>query len=382
VLHTMASLKRSSGGTSRSVPRLCESLGSLGLETTLLSQSARWPVDCDIVPDPAIVRTEMVGAVNSPWLRLSYAPWFERRLAQLCAGADILHDHGLWLPSNHAAARVARRGAVPLIVSPRGMLDAWSLEYRSWKKRVAWQLYQRNDLAAARAFCATSLQEAASLRGLGFRQPVAVIANGVDLPPIDSLFRPHRPIRTALFMSRIHPKKGLLDLVRAWSSVRPSGWRLVIAGPDENGHRGTVESAVRAAGLAAQVQFSGPVEGEEKRRLMIEADMFVLPTLSENFGMVVAEALAFCLPVLTTRGAPWEDLVTHNCGWWVETGSGPVEAALRKAVELPDSERSAMGLRGRALVERKYAWSAIAASTREFYAWLLDAGPRPACIVD
>lgn len=382
VVHTLASLKRSSGGTSRSVPVLCESLGALGLDVTLLSQDARWPADSDIIPDPASVRTELVRSVNIPRMRASYSPGFSRRLAQLCADADILHDHGLWLPTNHAAARVALCRGVPLVVSPRGMLDAWSLKYRSWKKRLAWRAYQRADVEVARAFCATSPQEAAGLHSLGLSQPIAVIPNGVDLPPLSKVSGLGQRVRSAVFLSRLHPKKGLLDLVRAWAAARPAGWNLVIAGPDEGGHRREVEAAVRDAGLVQDVQFVGSVEGLEKRRLLMGADLFVLPTLSENFGMVVAEALACAVPVLTTRGAPWEDLVTHKCGWWVDTGAEPFEAALRAAVALPDQERAAMGLRGRALVEDKYAWPAIASSLKELYLWLLGRGERPDCIVN
>jgi glycosyltransferase involved in cell wall biosynthesis len=382
VVHTVASLKHGSGGMSRSVPALCEALGALGLDVALVSQAARWPEDTSAAPDPALVRTELVPAVNFPRLRMSFAPGYESRLERICAGASILHDHGLWLPVNHSVARVAARTGVPRVVSPRGMLDAWSLEYRSWKKGLAWRAYQRRDLASVRAFCVTSEQEAESLRALGFRQPVAVVPNGVTLPVGAKAGVPGARIRTALFLSRLHPKKGLPDLVRAWAAIRPAGWRLVVAGPDEGGHRRAVESDVRSLGLAENITFTGPADEDSKWRLMLEADLFVLPTLSENFGIVVAEALACAVPVIATRGAPWGELSSCGCGWWVDTGAPALEAALREALALPDAARAEMGARGRALVVRKYVWAAVARSTGEFYAWLLGTGTRPACLAE
>lgn len=380
VLHSVASLKRSSGGTSRSVPALCEVLAGLGLDVTLVCQEARWPYDSEVLPDPNRVHVSRVRSLNLPSMRVSWAPGYGRRVKQLCSNVDIAHDHGLWLPSNHAMLRAAIRRGVPLVLSPRGMLDSWSLLYRSWKKRLAWRLYQHADLTNVRAFCATSDQEADSLRALGLRQPVAVVPNGVDLPILDKLRRPSSQPRTALFLSRIHPKKGLLDLVQAWGAVRPSGWILVIAGPDEGGHRYEVENAVIRSGMSQQVRFVGVVEGDAKLRLMMDVDLFVLPTRSENFGIVVAEALACAVPVLTTRGAPWEELVECGAGWWVNSGASAIEAAIRTAISLPDAERAAMGMRGRALVERKYTWNAVGTRTRDLYAWLLGMGARPDCV--
>jgi glycosyltransferase involved in cell wall biosynthesis len=182
--------------------------------------------------------------------------------------------------------------------------------------------------------------------------------------------------RRVLFLSRVHPVKGILNLLHAWAAVMPKGWRLKIAGPDEGGHLAEVIALARALGIDQMVEFLGEVDGEAKRQAYLEADLFVLPTFSENFGVVVAEALAHGVPVITTRGAPWADLQTHACGWWVDIGVEPLVMALREAMALRDDERQAMGARGREYAQR-YDWDGIAQKTIDVYRWLLGDGSMP-----
>jgi glycosyltransferase involved in cell wall biosynthesis len=290
----------------------------------------------------------------------------------------------LWHPANHWAAWAARRWRVPLILHPHGMLEPWSLGQKRLKKQLALLLFQQRDLDTAAVLVATSGMERDNLRALGLQQPVAVIPNGVELPAAEDIGAPDagpeaKRERQALFLSRVHPKKGVLELVRAWSQVAPSGWRLVIAGPDEGGHLADVARLVKDLGVGASVALVGAVAGAQKAAAYRDADLFVLPTFSENFGLVVAEALSFGLPVITTRGAPWADLETHGCGWWIDTGVEPLAAGLRAAMALTDEERRAMGERGRVYV-RRYDWDLIAEQTLAVYRWLLGRGDRPTCV--
>ena len=294
---------------------------------------------------------------------------------------DVIHDNGLWLLFHHSVASCANKMGMPRILSVRGMLTPWALRHHGLRKRIAWLAYQRRDLDSACVVHATSENEAQEIHDLGLRLPIAVVPNGVEMPQIVPLMDEYRPQRTLLFLSRLHPKKGLLMLVKAWSIARPTGWRVVIAGPDEGGHERTVKAAARKAGVAEDFDFVGPAYGAHRERLYASADLFMLPTHSENFGMVVAEALARGIPVITTRGAPWRILEENRCGWWTEIGAEPLAEALRKATALTDEERRAMGFRGRQLIADRYAWSRVAEQMQGVYSWVLGDAPRPACVV-
>ncbi len=383
VIITISSLLPQSGGTSRTSTQLCAALAPLGVKVDLLSLDYGLRHGTPLLPRSDLVTTHLLPCHYSRPLRLIWAPQYRRALATRARqlAPALIHDNGVWQTTNHAAARVARQLDIPLIISPRGMLEPWAMQYKSWKKAPAWHLYQQRDLRTARVLHATSDMEALSLRALGLRQPIAVIPNGVETPPDAGTEKPRTGPRTALFLARVHPVKGLLNLVKAWSQLRPSGWRAVIAGPDEGGHRAEVEAAVQAAGLAGQFLFAGPVEGRAKWDLFHGADLFVLPTFSENFGVAIAEALACGVPVITTKGAPWQVLRSHQCGWWVEIGAEPLAEALQAAMGLPEAERRAMGHRGRGLVAQHYLWPGVAARMLEVYRWMLGRGSRPDCVV-
>jgi glycosyltransferase involved in cell wall biosynthesis len=219
------------------------------------------------------------------------------------------------------------------------------------------------------------------VRRLGLNQPVAIVPNGVDVP--DHLeARRSADVRTLLFLSRLHPGKGLLDLVEAWAAVRQPGWRIVIAGGDEGGHQAEVERLIHQKGLASDFTWVGFVNGEAKQACFAQADVFVLPTHSENFGIAIAEALAHGLPVITTTGAPWPGLLTHRCGWWVEPGVPGIASALTQALACSPEELNAMGQRGRQWVAERFAWANIGADAALAGAWLLDRSQPPPDGVD
>ena len=372
VLHTTASLHARNGGPPRTISALAEGLGRDGATVEVLAL-ADGPAAETVRPDPATARTSFVERGRGQARRF--------RAHVEGAGSDLVHDHGLWLPTNHAAAQAARQRGVPFVVSTRGMLEPWARRNGRLKKTAAWWAYQRRDLGSAAVLHATAPSEAQALRAAGLEAPIAVIPNGVHVPSeTRPPGRPDGQRRRALFLSRVHPKKGLPMLLDAWADVQPDDWELVIAGPDEGGHRADLEAQAARLDLDA-MSFLGPVDDEAKWDLYRSADLFVLPTYSENFGVVVAEALAAGVPVLTTTGAPWAELASHRAGWWVEPEPRAVTEALRAATEADDAERQAMGERGRALVRQTYGWDGIAAQMREVYEWALGRrSSAPPCV--
>jgi len=379
ILLTVPSIDPALGGPSYTVPSLARGLSERGERVTLFTTASRAG---DSSADLPFERVEVLRS-HAAGGGAAIAPSFRGALRGFCLSRAVrlIHDNGLWTLINHDAAFIARRLRIPRVVSPRGMLTEWSLENSAWKKRLALALYQGRDLEAAAMFHATADDEVRDIRRRGLLQPIAVVPNGVDVPARrDRAPRSEGEDRVVLFMSRLHPKKGLPKLIEAWERLRPAGWRCVIAGPDVGGYRRQLENLIASKRLADRFAFTGFVAGEAKWDLLRRADVFALPTASENFGVVVAEALAAGTPVLTTKGTPWRELETRGCGWWVDTGADAVAEGLARAIAAGDEERARMGERGRALVEEKYSWRKIAADMAMAYRWLLGGGEKPACV--
>jgi glycosyltransferase involved in cell wall biosynthesis len=303
-------------------------------------------------------------------------------LRDVALTADVIHNHGLWLMPNVSAGGTAASGPTPLIISPRGMLAPAALAFSRLKKQAFWALLQGPVVRGAACIHATSEQEYEEIRGFGLANPVAIIPVGIDVPR-----RPAQPAaglmaeRVVLSIGRIHPKKGLGFLLRAWSKVEPQhpGWRLRIVGPPEAGHDDELRALATALGLM-RVSIEGPIYGDVKTTAYREADLFVLPTLNENFGLTVAEALAAGTPVISTKGAPWSGLEGEGCGWWIDHGVEPLAAALTLAMALPREAITAMGEKGREWMARDFSWDRIAHDMLDVYLWLARAAEPPRTI--
>lgn len=363
VLHVISSLSRDGGGPSRSAQGLVAGLNAVGIETWLMT----------------------LNHGDEPWIegvtRFVNGGVFKDVVRRV--NPDIVHLHGLWNIGLHRCAVICRRWKIQYVIAPRGMLEPWSLQQKWLKKRVARWLYQDKDLKCAAALHATAESEAEQFRKLGFKNPIIVSPNGVNVPKkfsrVERVERTEK--RRVLFVSRMHPKKGVMELVEAWGKVVSGGedeWRswnvelvYTVSGELEKEYEAKVRARVKELGLENQFIFTGALNDEEKWKAYARADLFVLPTYSENFGIVVAEALWAGVPVITTKGTPWYELEgctdsklkTLNsklkCGWWIDTGVNPLVMALNEAMSLDDTQRHEMGERGRRLVEMKYTWSAV-----------------------
>src|SRR5262249_54822599 len=366
------------GGPSYTVPRLCQALATAGADAQLLSVAGA--DGCDITPHSDGVRRFPRDLARVPIVGgLRCSSGLARALHELAPKVDVIHDHGLWLMPNVDAGRAALLARKPFIVAPRGMLAPAALAFSRLKKRAIWTLFQGKVVRRAACIHATSNQEHDEIRDFGLNNPVAIVPNGIDLPELGE--RPNSGAavgRVVLSLGRIHPKKGLDRLVRAWAKVESvyPDWRLRIVGPDELGHAG--ELAALAAKLRARrVSVEKSVAGDAKIAAYQQADLFVLPTLNENFGITVAEALAAGTPVIATKGAPWRALQSEGCGWWIDHGVEPLAVALANAMVMTREALQAMGAKGRAWMARDFSWDRVAHDMLNVYRWLSARGEAP-----
>lgn len=372
-LHIVQSIATDFGGLGVAAMRYAQALAQAGADVTLYVVD-RSKSEIAIVDGYGIIK--VVGGAG---------PRFAKQVLALKQYLDVhtfnlVHLHGTWMPILAVASYLASSKGIPLVMSPHGCLEPWAIQHRGWKKKFALALYQKRVFAMASMMVATARQELESIRRLGIGTPVAVIHNGVDMPP--AFTRSQSLERKFLFLSRIHPIKGLPDLVAAWALVRQPGWRVVIAGPNEDDHLQEIHAQIDSLGLGSDFEFTGLVTGSQKEALYAAADVFVLPTYSENFGIVIAEALAHGVPVITTTGAPWEDIEKCRCGWWVQPGVEGVARALLAAMNTPREELSEMGLRGSQLVKEKYSWDQIGRSALQAYRWMLGQSQQRSDFVD
>lgn len=379
IIHTIPAISNEASGPSYSVVRLCETVSDQGPQITLAA------LDWAAVPSaPSCYRAFPVGLGPG---RLGRSPALKRWLmSQARDGkADLIHNHGMWQMNSVYPGIASRRFGIPLMVSPRGTFSAWAFSSGSWIKRCFWPYLQLPALEVASCFHATALSEYEDIRKRGFQQPVAVIPNGIDVPPWKE--RSATGFRTLLFLGRVHPVKGVDTLLRAWGAVQDQhrDWQLRIVGDDagfygSSGYLAEMWDLSRSLGLE-RVQFSGALYGEEKWQAYSDAELFVLPSRSENFGMSVTEAMAAGTPALVSHGAPWAQLEAEGAGKWFECGLDPLVGALEQMLSLSSSELSMMGKRGRAWMERDYSWHGIGQQMVDVYNWMLGRSSlKPSCV--
>jgi glycosyltransferase involved in cell wall biosynthesis len=290
-----------------------------------------------------------------------------------------MHFHGLWMMPNVYPGWAVRGTNCPLVMSPRGMLDPWALSWKKRRKVLFGRTLQDPVINRVDCFHATSSAEADGIRTTGAEAPIAIIPIGVDLPVIGR--RAARTDRLAIYLGRLHPVKNVEGLLRAWAQTetRHPDWNLTIAGPGEVDYVAGLKTLARDLRVQ-RVAFRGATHGTDKAALLSSADLLVLPTFSESFGVIVAEALSYSIPVVATEGAPWSVLNEVECGWWIPNTLESLTATLNEALSLPESDLRAMGARGRSLVERDYSWNEIGRSMTSVYRWLRSGGDRPNCV--
>ena len=304
--------------------------------------------------------------------------------AMLKADLDILSVHGLWKYCSVGSQRWHQQTGRPYVVHPHGMLDGWALQNARWKKRIAAPLYEDQHLRGAACLRALSEPEARSIRAYGLRNPICVIPNGIDLPEVreDDAKTHSENRKTLLYLGRLHRKKNLANLIRAWNKTfnSPGGnsdsWVLAIAGWDQGGY----ESELKRIAAGASVVFLGPRFGSEKSECYRRCDAFILPSLSEGLPMTVLEAWSYAKPVLMTPECNLPEGFPAKAAVQIGTTAEEIVTGLKELVEMSDDDRAAMGTRGHTLVATRFSWPRIGEQMRAVYEWMLAGGAPPETI--
>ncbi len=362
-------VKKQLSGHSYSVPALCESMSKI-TDTHLHVTKPN-----NLLFNPSFTLHEY--DINKNLKPILSSKNFKLGLNSIVKNGDIIHNHGLWRMPNIYTLLTKKNKDVKLIISPRGSLSIEALKISKTKKFIFSNFFSQKELLnECDAFHATSIKEKDEIRNLGFRQPIAIISNGIDLPT--SLKRKHNGNKIKfLFLGRIHPIKGLDLLIDAWSDLEKNNIELEICGYYEDiNYFKSLKKKVELKKIKS-ITFSGPVSKKEKSNKFLENDIFILPSKSENFGLVVAEALAHGMPVIASDKTPWELLIDKKCGWVTSLNRENLVNNINIASKTPLSTLSEMGLNGRALIENRYSWNNLSNNYNQFYNWLSSSSNKP-----
>lgn len=371
------SASRLAGGLFNSVRRSALALLELGHDVDVLALDDEYASDDREAWAPLVPKHYRTRGPTA----FGYAPALEKGMGR--QDFDVIHQHGIWQAFSMQVSSWARRTAGPVMVSPRGMLDPWALQNSGLKKKLAGAFFENRNLQAARCLHALNTSEAKSMRDYGLKNPIAIIPNATDIPEISRRERRPRP-RTLLFLGRIHPKKGLSQLVKAWAlacrldAQLAKEWRLQIAGWDDGGHAEAIKGLISELGLASSVALTGPVFGEQKEAVLRSADAFILPSFSEGLPMSVLEAWAYRLPVLMTAACNLPE--GFKSGAAIKITTDPDALAIQLAKALLNTDLYPLGKAGRSLVQKQFSWPTVAVRHLEVYHWMVLGGEPPGCV--
>ena len=320
---------------------------------------------------------EPIGPKN-----FGYSPALLKALREIAP--KIVHAHGLWMYPSLATYRWACGSNRPFVVSPHGMLDPWALNNAKWKKYVVGLLYENAYLRSAACIHALNVEERDAIRSYGLTNPICVIPNGVQLPdppeippPWASKIDSERNV--LLYLGRIHPKKGLIELLTGWatSSISSERWDLVIIGWDDGGHEIEVRQRAEELGISSHVHFLGPRFGAEKEAAFHHASAFVLPSHSEGLPMTVLEAWSHQLPVVMTPECHLPVGFERDAALRVKPTPESIAAGLSTLAEASETRRTILGQNGLELIEDRFTWNKIAGQMHAVYRWIIHGGSAP-----
>ena len=373
ILTFISSLDINSGGPSRSVPMLVKGLAELGVDITLMT-----------------IRSENMNihALEGTTAKLKVlSPSFSRKeIAKYLAEErfELIQIQSVWEMHYHKVILEARKQNIPYIVTPRGMFEPWSLSQKKWKKKLAWWLYQRNDVQKSACVFTTAKMEADHVSNLGITTCKAVIPNGIETDAYPCKSSVEGVKKQVLFLSRVHVKKGIELLFEAWKRLHPDyvDWQLLVIGNGEADYIHSLENKVESFGLKDCIKILPPVFGEAKIKVYQESALFCLPSFSENFGMVIAESMSCGTPVITTTNCPWIILNDTKTGWCIDLSVDNLEHALREAMTMSSVDLYAMGQKASKFIYENFDYRSVTLKILRLYEWLLNGGEKPEFIYE
>lgn len=371
ILHTITDLGIKSGGTSSCIYNLVKYLKSKHLNISILSFTPQ-------KDDKAIGNDDFIKFIpihiNTSFYWSKTYKYFLQKNTQF----QLYHTNGLWQYPSYLTARIARKAKKPYIISPHGMLYPQALKKNALKKKIALALFFKKDLQRAACIHATCNQEMIHLRELGITSPIAVIPNPIDIEESHPTINRKKEKLRIGYLGRIHPRKNIERLIYAWKNLDEKiklGELLIIGSGDDAYMRFLREEANRLN--LKNIIFTGFLSGKEKDEAIDSIYYLVVPSDFENFGMIIPEALIRGIPVIASKGTPWEDLETHRCGWWIENDIDTITSTIETAINVPEEERQGMGQRGKELVKSNYSIDVVAEKMIKLYDWILNGGDKP-----
>lgn len=391
VLTFLTCIDQTKGGPSRSVPLFVKGLSQEGVDITLMVIKSN-----DMNLHALDGTTAKIHFLQSNYKKNDLENFVKSEKF------DLIHGQCIWEPLFHQMRLIADKFNIPYILSPRGTLEPWSLQQKKWKKKIARLLYQDKDLKRCTCIYTTAEMEAVHVRELGFTNPICIIPNGIDTSNYPCRRDPSKVKKQILFLSRIHVKKGIEILIEAFGKLRDEDsvskdWSVMIVGNGDSSYINELKDKIKTLELQDSIQILPPLFGKDKTQLYQESSVFCLPSYSENFGMVIAEAMSCGVPSIATNGTPWQLLngdvstmgVSFNnlgkdkrTGWCIDLNVENLKNTLREVIHMPETELYAMGQKASQLINENFNYHSVARKNKVLYEWIINKGPEPSFILN
>lgn len=377
ILNTISSLSYSSGGTSQCTSLILKELWRNNIDVEVLTYNHS-ENDSNVLENSKIHFMPYISG------RYKYSSVFKYKLLELQKKANLVHIQGIWQYPSYAAVKNARKFKKPYVISPHGMLYPKALNSgNTLLKKIFYSAHLRKDLQQAACIHTTCIEEMNHIRDLGISTPIAVIPNPVDNLPYVNLTVALKNRFSIGYVGRIHRTKRIEVLIDAWHMLgcKVDNDELIIIGDGDKEYLEELKCLVAEKSLK-NVKFTGFLKGNDKNNAIQSLTFLAVPSDFESFGMVIAEALMMGVPVIASKGTPWSQLETFNCGYWIKNDSKNFSETILQVKKLSYDEIKMMGENGKKLINDNYTTDVIGQKIINMYNWILNKSSKPEFIFD